>query len=179
MLAQLSAEALKRGLELHPDKTKIMSNATKQTGRGKDKQATIGNMHIEILPLHGTLKYLGRIISFENTHDVEVRNRIKTAWCKFHIFKNELTSKRYSLKSRLKLFKGTVTPTMLYGCSCWTLSKGLETQIRSCQRKMLRSILGSGRRRRTDGDINHGQNGSRELRMKPRRRRRKSTSRTG
>ena len=42
---------------------------------------------------------------------------------------------------------------MLYGCVAWTLTKNLEGQIRSCQRKMLRSILGSGRRRCDNNEV--------------------------
>ena len=50
------------------------------------------------------------------------------------------------LKSRLKLFDAVVSQTFLYGCGAWTLTKEREVKIRSAQRRMLRWILGSGRR---------------------------------
>ena len=61
--------------------------------------------------------------------------------------KQELTGKHSSLNSRLKLFNAVITPTVLYGSECWTFSKQLESILRTMQRKMLRMILGQGRRR--------------------------------
>ena len=40
----------------------------------------------------------------------------------------------------------TVGSTFLYGCETWVLTQDLASTIRSSQRKMLRMILGSGRR---------------------------------
>ena len=51
------------------------------------------------------------------------------------------------MNSRLRLFHVVITPTGLYGSECWTLSKQLESILRTAQRKMLRMILGQGRRR--------------------------------
>ena len=147
MLQELSSAALQRGLELHPDKTKILSNTTRRTGRSKETHTTCGGMQIEILPLSGSAKYLGRKVSFDSTQETEIENRIANAWKKFMGLKDELTNKRYPLKNRIRLFDGTVTPTMLYGSAVWTLTKKTETRIQSTQRKMLRMILGSGRRR--------------------------------
>ena len=47
----------------------------------------------------------------------------------------------------MKLSDGTVTPTMLYGCTTWIMTKQLERRVRGVQRKMLRTMLGSGRSR--------------------------------
>ena len=69
MLTQLDARARTCGLELHPDKTKLLSNTTRHTGRPKDSTVTINNMEIQILPREGSLKYLGRMIGFENIHE--------------------------------------------------------------------------------------------------------------
>ena len=146
LLASLSSAAKKRGLELHPDKTKIFSNTMRRTGRGKETHAEINGMSIQILPYEDSIKYLGRATSFHNTNATEIANRINAAWRKFMVYKTELTSKHYPLTSRIRLFDGVVTPTMLYGSSAWTLTRELEQQIQSTQRKMLRMILGTGRR---------------------------------
>jgi hypothetical protein len=50
------------------------------------------------------------------------------------------------LKQRLKLFEATVTPTVLYGSASWTLTRDLENKVKKSQRRMLRIILGAGRR---------------------------------
>ena len=70
----------------------------------------------------------------------------RVAWKTFFTHRAELTSKHYSLHNRLRLFDATVTPAFLYGSAAWTLTKQLEVTIRRTQRKMLRMILGSGRR---------------------------------
>ena len=64
-------------------------------------------------------------------------------------YKQELTNKHYPLSSRIRLFESVVTPTTLYGCPAWTLTKELEFTLQRTQRKMLRMILGAGRRRLT------------------------------
>ena len=45
------------------------------------------------------------------------------------------------------MFHGTVTPTVLYACTSWTLTEELENRLRRTQRQMLRMILGAPRRR--------------------------------
>lgn len=82
MLQEFITATLKRGLELHPDKTKILSNTTRRTGRGKEQHATCGEMNIEILPLSGSTKYLGRKVSFDKVQETEIENRIANAWKK-------------------------------------------------------------------------------------------------
>ena len=106
----------------------------------------VEDMKIEVLPPNATIKYLGKMITFDHSTRDEIKNRIKSAWAKFLSLKDELTNKQYSLNCRLKLFQSTVSSTMLYGCAAWTLTKNLEQQIRRTQRQMLRMMIGSGRR---------------------------------
>ena len=104
-------------------------------------------MSIKILPSCGATKYLGRKLTFNDPHRTELENRISTAWRRFHMLKQELTGHRYSLRDRLRLFHGTVTPTVLYGCEAWTLTADLENRLRRTQRQMLRMILHAPRRK--------------------------------
>ena len=50
------------------------------------------------------------------------------------------------MNCRLKLFDSVVSSTMLYGNAAWTLTQPLRQEIRTTQRRMLRMVLGSGRR---------------------------------
>lgn len=147
MLSDLHAAASEFGLMLHPDKTKIMTNATRKSGRGNSQHVLVGDMQISILPFDGDLKYLGRKLCFQDSQEVEVQNRIRAGWAKFMSHRQELTSKSYTLNSRLRLFDAVVSPTVLYGAATWTLTKGHEHILQRTQRRMLRMILGSGRRR--------------------------------
>ena len=87
-------------------------------------------------------------------HETELQHRAKKAWAKFGLYKEELTDKGVPLNLRLKLFNSVVSPTTLYGCSCWALTEARERKLQAIQMKMMRCIL--GRRRKTDkttGDI--------------------------
>ena len=89
---------------------------------------------------------LGRALALHNVHDVELANRLARAWAKYSVYKHELTDKSYSLRQRLRLFEATVTPSVLYGCASWTMTRAREDALRTTQRRMLRQILGKGRR---------------------------------
>ena len=147
MLTELKLAAESVGLELHPDKTKILSNTTKRTGRPNTRHITIGTDKIEILTRSQHIKYLGRLITFEEANSVEVNQRIRAAWAKFSELRHELTSKHYCLRDRLRLFESTVSATLLYACEALTLIRSTENLITRTQRRMLRMILGASRRR--------------------------------
>ena len=104
-------------------------------------------MQIDVLNVDDSTKYLGRKLNFSDPHRTEVESRIASAWKKFFVQKQELTSKTYSLNDRLRLFHGTVTPTVLYGCEAWTMTVELENRLQRTQRQMLRMIIQSPRRR--------------------------------
>ena len=146
MLEDLQREALHYGLELHPDKTKILTNCSNKTGRDSCTTVAVNDMNIEILPLEETVKYLGRKVTFGNFQGVELQNRVRCAWAKFMSNKDELTGKQYALKQRLRLFESVVSPTALYGCETWSLTKRDEQFLQRTQRKMLRMIFGAKRR---------------------------------
>lgn len=146
MLTELKEEASSCGLKLHPDKTKILSNAPVVIGRETPNHAKLGDEDVEILGAEVGTKYLGRKVCFKDFHEVELGSRITAAWRCFHKHKQELTSRQYPLRSRLRLFESTVTSTVLYGCEAWTLKDAMMRRLRAVQRKMLRMVLGSRRR---------------------------------
>ena len=146
MLSLMKAETSKCGLELHPEKTKIISSTNRQN-RPRNKYAHVGDMRIEILARTEEIKYLGRKITFHDAQRAELKNRLRGAWAKFMEHKDELTKKTYALSDRLRLFDAVITPAVLYGAETWTLTKELERALRTAQRRMLRAILGQGRRR--------------------------------
>jgi hypothetical protein len=101
--------------------------------------------------------YLGKALNLHELHDTEIKHRMSKAWAKFAMYKEELTNKTYSLKSRLRLFQSVVTPSALYCCGSWTMTADRERLLRTTQRKMLRNILGGKRQVRnsdtsTDGE---------------------------
>jgi len=160
MLTDLKREAAKYGLELHPDKTKILTNLSQRRGRNASQTTDIDGEKVEILHHHHNTKYLGRRFSYDQYHDTELDNRIATAWRKFNVLRHELTDKSYPLSSRLRLFDGTVTPTVMYGSAAWTLTKDMSMKLRRTQRRMLRLVVGTTRRRERPKQMDKKHDGS-------------------
>ena len=147
MLMDLKDEASRYGLKIHPDKTKILTNVSRRRGRDARTKVELSDEHVDILPFSGDAKYLGHKLTFDNYHSTELNNRISSTWRKFNLLRHELTSKTYPLKSRLRLFDSAVTTTMMYACESWTLTKDMTTTLKRTQRRMLRLILNTPRRR--------------------------------
>ena len=141
MLEDLQEESANQGLLLHPDKTKVLTNAPTSTTKLKIKSD-----YIDILSREESLKYLGRRLSMVGLHETELSKRIQAAWATFTRHREELTNKKYALSSRLRLFNATVGATALYGSESWTLKIDQQRRLRTTQRKMLRAILGAKRR---------------------------------
>ena len=145
MMCEFKKATEKVGLRIHPDKTKILSNQSNMNSDTK-RFIKVGEMSIEILKKNESVKYLGQRISFHQQETLEIKSRIRTAWATFHKYRQELTSKKYMLKLRLRLFDATVSPTLCYAAGTWTPSQEHERMIQSTQRKMLRLIIQTKRK---------------------------------
>ena len=145
MLEDFVVAACKRGLAVHPDKTKILTNADIVASRRLPSTMEANNESFEVLGSTGTAKWLGRKVRFHDPHESELCSRIASAWGAFTRHKEELTSRRFRLHDRLRLFNAVVSSTVLYGCETWTLRKDQQLRLRSVQRKMLRLILNAKR----------------------------------
>ena len=64
----------------------------------------------------------------------------------FHKYTQELTSKNYLLKHRLRLFDAAITPTICYASGTWAPTKEYERMLQSTQCYMLRLIIQTRRR---------------------------------
>ena len=96
----------KVGLRIHPDKTKILSNQSNMNSDTK-RYIKIGEMSIEKLTRNESVKCLGQRISFYQQETIKIKSRTRAAWATFHKYRQELTSKNYMLKHRLRLFDAT------------------------------------------------------------------------
>ena len=134
MMNEFKKATAKVGLKIHQDKTKILSNQSTINSNTK-RHIEVGEMSIEILTINESVKDLGQRISFHQQETIEIKSRIRAAWATFHKYRQELTSKNYMLKHRLRLFDATVSPTLCYAAGTWTLNKDHERMIQSTQRK--------------------------------------------
>ena len=101
-------------------------------------------MMIEILPSEKAHKYLGRMLSLnpDERGAVEVRNRLRAAWAKFHQHRRWLLNRHVSLHLRLRLFATVVSPCALFAAMVLPLTKHDLEKFAVTQRKMLRNIVG-------------------------------------
>ena len=144
MMGEFKEATEKVGLTIHPNKMKILSNESSMNSDTR-RYMKIGDMDIEILAKSESVKYLGRI-SFYQQETLEIKSRIRAAWTTFRNYRQELTSKKYMLKLRLRLFDATVSPTLCYASGTWSPSREHERMIQSTQRKMLRLIIQTKRK---------------------------------
>ena len=101
----------------------------------KKKELEVEDMNIEILTRNESVKYL---VSFYQQETTEIKCRIRAAWATFHKYRQELTSKNYMLKHRLRLFDATVSPTVCYAAGTWApkkYKKDCETRYWAQRRK--------------------------------------------
>jgi len=152
MLSDLHHHARDCGLELHPDKTTVTTNVSRGRGRTTKTHINIGDMRIQMLKYHEHATYLGRVLSFDSYHAKELDNRIATGRRKFNLLRGELTSKVYPLNRRLRLFDGTITPSVLYGRAAWTLTKDMVTKLQRTQRRFLRIVIGTATHKHDDNN---------------------------
>ena len=154
MLRDLMGAALKVGLSVHPGKTKVLANEF-ANGPCQPAEISVCGSSFQILTPIESCKYLGKqlnIFSFPQLHDTDIDSRIRSAWRKFSVFKKELTSRCFRLKDRLRLFNSVITPCLLYGGGCWTLTAERRHKLATTQRKMVRKIVGTRRWTWEDSD---------------------------
>ena len=135
MMCEFKKATEKVGLRIHPDKTKILSNQSTINSDIK-KHFEVDDMSIEILTRNESVKCLGQRISYYQLQTTEIKSQIRSAWATFHKYRQELTSKNYMLKHRLRLFDATVSPTVCYAAGTWAPNKENERMIQSTQRKI-------------------------------------------
>ena len=145
MLCDFQRSTEKVGLNIHPEKTNILSNQSSK----KRKEVVISNIKVEVLLVHECAKYLKETTTFQQQETTEIRSRIRAAWASFCRYKQELTSRSYPLQHLSRLFSMVIFPTLGYACGTWTLTKEHERMIRSTQRKMLRLIEQTRRKYKT------------------------------
>ena len=119
-------------------------------GANAATEVRVAGKNVEVLRPEESVSYLGRCLCFLDFADRELEHRVNRGWAKFATFKNELCDRRYSLLHRLRLFNAVVAPSVLYGAGCWTMTSSTGQRLRVTQRKMLRKMVGTGRRRRAE-----------------------------
>ena len=131
---KLELEARKVGLEINLKKTKLMAVQQRE-----DMRVELGGEEIEMVE---KFEYLGSVVCNDGDVRKEVAARIGKAGAAFSKMKNVWNSRGISLKTKVKLFNGTVMSILLYGSETWKGLKEVENRLRRFESNCLRKIMG-------------------------------------
>ena len=101
-------------------------------------------MMIEILKKDCSHKYLGRLLNMDANKriGIELQNRMKMCWAKFHQHRRWLVNLEVPARLRLHLFDAVCSPTILFGSAVLPLNLKQRQSLDILQRKMLRLMVG-------------------------------------
>ena len=133
MTEKLEREAGKVGLEINQRKTKVLV-----VQPSEDVRVELGG---EVIEEVDWFEYLGSVVCNDGDVRKEVSIRTGKAGAAFAKMKKVWNSRGMSLKTKLKLFNGTVMSILLYGSETWKGLKEVETKIRVFESNCLRKIM--------------------------------------
>ena len=119
---KLEREALRLGLQVNEDKTKLLMVAASAR----------------------TKQLIGSHLCVNSTSDVslEVRKRIQSGYGAFHSLKHLLASKSLSRGTKKNLYKTLIRVIVLYGSETWNTTVTDEEALGVFERRVLRTIYG-------------------------------------
>ena len=146
LVKKVEAASTAYGMEISPEKTKIMSN----NANGLSKTIKVKGYNLETVT---NFKYLGAIVTYEGTKR-EALTRIAQATSALTKLKTVWKDRKITSKHRFQILRSIVTSTFLYACETWTLTAELERRIQTFKMRCYMKIFGiSFRDRITNEDV--------------------------
>ena len=120
-------------LEVNSEETKYMITSPQQN-------IVIENLSFEKVE---KFKYLG--VKVTNTNDIheETKRRINMENACYYTLEKILSSRLLSKKLKVKTYKTTILPVVLYGCETWSHNLRKEHRLMVFENKVLRNIFGA------------------------------------
>jgi len=87
--------------------------------------------------------YLGTTLTNQNSVQEEIKSRLKSGNACCHSVQNLLSSSLLSKNIKIKIYRITILPVVLYGCETWSLTLREESRLRVFENRVLRRIFGS------------------------------------
>jgi len=75
-------------------------------------------------------KYLGKILTNQNSILEEIKSRLRSGNDCYHSVQNLLSSRLLSKNLKIKIYRTTISPVVLYGCGTWSLTLREERKLR-------------------------------------------------
>jgi len=122
------------GQEVNADKTKYMI-MSRDKNAGRSHSMKIDNSSIERVE---EFKYLGTMLTYQNSIQEEIKSRLKLGNACYYLVQNLLSSSLLSKNLKIKIYKTTILPIVLYGCETWSLTLREERRLRVFENRVLR-----------------------------------------
>ncbi|KAJ4429476.1 hypothetical protein ANN_21645 [Periplaneta americana] len=135
---RLNEKAEHMGLTINQEKTKYMFS-------GYSRISIPNELKIQEFTFERvkSFKYLGSVITENNTMDSEIGARLIAANKNYFGLANILKAKNVPCTIKTKIYKTTIRPVLIYGAETWTLTKREENSLGTFERKILRRIYGA------------------------------------
>jgi hypothetical protein len=106
---------------------------------GKKRSIKIANRSFEDVE---NFRYLGKTLTDQNYMHEEIKSRLNSESACYHSVQSLLSSRLLSRNFKVKIYKTTILPVILYGCETWSLTLREEHGLRVLEDRVLRRIFG-------------------------------------
>jgi hypothetical protein len=128
-------------LEINLEKTKYML-LSRHRNVGRNRDIKIANRSFGKV---SQLKYLGTTVTNQNLIQEEIKRRLNSGKVCYHSVQNLLSSRLVSKNLKLRIYKTTILPVVLYGCESWSLTLREKHRLRMFENRLLMRIFGPKR----------------------------------
>jgi hypothetical protein len=129
------------GIEVNPGKTKYMLKSRSQK-IGQKYSINIVNRSFEDVV---KFKYPGTTLTDQNCMHKEIKSRLNSGNACYHSIQSPLSSRLLSRNVKVKIYKTTILPVVLYGCETCSLILRENHRLRVFENRVLRRIFGPKR----------------------------------
>jgi hypothetical protein len=86
-------------------------------------------------------KYLGTTLTDQNCMHEAVKSRLNCGNACYHLVQCLLSFHLLSRNVKVKIYKTTILPVLLYGCETWSLTLREDHRLRVFEKRVLRRIF--------------------------------------
>src|SRR6218665_3524034 len=136
LTARTQKEAAKFGLNINPEKTKIMKVG--RWNETEDEKIMIDGKEVKSVD---AFCYLGSLMTADSSCDREVKVRIEKANAIFGRLDKIWKKNGCSTKTKIRLYNVIVVSTLLYGSETWPMTVANRKRLEAAHHRWLRTIL--------------------------------------